>query len=308
MTQFDNSDFEPEHAVSQTARALDELQLYGYRAFDDEPDPRGLPEARLLTGAVVDMFDALTASFADTRLEPDLEPLLWSAVNIFHRAAERVERDLDQNEIDQQRGQREQDGSEIKSGELERLINEGRSLVERRDAFELMRDVAAEQFGLATGDLWRPRSGSQVNHRHLTSATIDSRDFLNARRLANATVLVPEGTRIAVSGGIDYNDYTHIWSMLDRVHDKHPDMVLLHGGSPKGAELIAAKWADARKVAHIAFKPDWGRYRNAAPFKRNDLMLDTLPAGVIIFPGSGIQDNLADKAAKLGLRVWRTGG
>jgi hypothetical protein len=25
-------------------------------------------------------------------------------------------------------------------------------------------------------------------------------------------------------------------------------MVLLHGGSPKGAELIAAKWASNRKV------------------------------------------------------------
>jgi len=41
---------------------------------------------------------------------------------------------------------------------------------------------------------------------------------------------------------------------LDRVHAKHPDMMLLHGGSPKGAERIAAKWADHRKVPQIAFK------------------------------------------------------
>ena len=33
-------------------------------------------------------------------------------------------------------------------------------------------------------------------------------------------------------------------------------MVLLHGGSPNGAELIAAKWASNRKVPQIAFKPD----------------------------------------------------
>ena len=73
-------------------------------------------------------------------------------------------------------------------------------------------------------------------------------------------------------------------------------MVLLHGGSPKGAERIAARWADHRKVPQIAFKPDWTKHAKAAPFKRNDQMLDVLPIGVMVFPGTGIQDNLADKA------------
>ena len=52
-------------------------------------------------------------------------------------------------------------------------------------------------------------------------------------------------------------------------------------------------------------KPDWNRHRNAAPFKRNDEMLDVLPIGVIAFPGSGISANLADKARKMGIPVWR---
>ena len=43
-------------------------------------------------------------------------------------------------------------------------------------------------------------------------------------------------------------------------------MVLMHGGSPKGAELIASRWADSRKVAQIAFKPDWTKHAEAAPF------------------------------------------
>ncbi len=34
-------------------------------------------------------------------------------------------------------------------------------------------------------------------------------------------------------------------------------------------------------------------------------MLATLPIGVMIFPGSGIQDNLGDKARALGIPVWR---
>ena len=72
-----------------------------------------------------------------------------------------------------------------------------------------------------------------------------------------------------------------------------------------GAERIAACWANNRKVPQIAFKPDWARHAKAAPFKRNDQMLEALPIGVIVFPGSGISANLADKAKKLGLPVWK---
>ena len=61
-------------------------------------------------------------------------------------------------------------------------------------------------------------------------------------------------------------------------------MVLLHGGSPKGAERIAACWADNRKVPQIAFKPDWTKHAKAAPFKRNDAMLEALPIGVMVVP------------------------
>ncbi len=46
----------------------------------------------------------------------------------------------------------------------------------------------------------------------------------------------------------------------------------------------------------------------AAPFKRNDAMLQTLPIGVMIFPGTGIHENLGDKAKKLGIPVWKFGG
>ena len=98
-----------------------------------------------------------------------------------------------------------------------------------------------------------------------------------------------------------------IWDRLDKVRAKHPDMVLVHGGSPKGAELIASKWATTRKVPQIAFKPDWTKHAKAAPFKRNDAMLELLPIGVMHFPGTGIQDNLADKAKRLGIPVWKFG-
>lgn len=302
-----NTHFEPHHSASPTSHVLQELQLYGYRPFQDEPDPRPLPETHRVTGAIADMFDALIATFQDTRLEPDLEDLLWSTVNLFHRAAARIERELDTNEQAQRRLQSEQDGSEVKAVELERLTAEGGTLLERRDAFELMRDRASDHFELHTGSHWRPRTGSMVNHRHLTSALIDSKDFLAARRKADADVLIPAGPKIAFSGG-DAADHKAIWARLDEVLAKHPAMVLLHGGSPKGAEKVAARWADTRKVAQVAFKPDWAKHAKAAPFKRNDLMLAAMPIGVFIYPGTGIQDNLADKARKFGIPVYRFKG
>jgi hypothetical protein len=36
-------------------------------------------------------------------------------------------------------------------------------------------------------------------------------------------------------------------------------------------------------------------------FKRDDAMLEVLQIGGIVFPGTGIQDNLADKARMLGV-------
>lgn len=299
--------FEPSQTLSQTAHALTELQLYGWHPGQDEPDPRPLPDGDAVTQAVADIFDAFVATLGETRLEPDLEELLWGTVNLFHRAVARVERALDSNEQAQRESQQEQDGSEVKSVELERMTAEGQTMVERRNAMELFRDLAAEAFEHHTASAWRPRSGSMVSHRNMTSAMIDSRDFLAAKRRSEAEVLLPAGPKVAFTGGAEFNDHRIIWDRLDQVHAKHPDMVLLHGGSPKGAELIAAKWADNRNVRQIAFKPDWTRHAKAAPFRRNDAMLQCLPIGVLACPGTGIQENLADKARKLGIPVMKLG-
>jgi YspA, cpYpsA-related SLOG family len=292
-------------ATDPEPHLLDELALYGHRPGRDEGDPRPLPEPEAAQGQLDAVVDALAAMLTGTRLEDDLADLLWSFVNLFHRKIDRVERELDANERAQRLSQVEQDGSEVRSVELERLLAQGRDLIERRDAFELFRDYAAELFATMTGSVWRPRAGSKVSHRALTAAVIDSRDFIAARRRADAEDLLPAGTRIAFTGGIDCNDHRGIWDTLDQVRAKHPAMVLLHGGSPRGAERIAACWAHNRKVAQIVFKPDWARHRNAAPFKRNDQLLEALPIGVVAFPGSGISANLADKARKMGIPVWR---
>ena len=159
-----------QEAASPSSHLLDELALHGYRHLDDEPDQRPLPASDAASLALESAVEALSALFLDTRLEADLPDLLWSFVNLFHRKAERIGRDLDDNETAQRRSQAEQDGSEIRSVELERLIAQGLTLNERRNAFEFFRDHLAELYSTETGSSWRPRSGSQVNHRALTAA------------------------------------------------------------------------------------------------------------------------------------------
>lgn len=296
--------YESPEEPGTTAYLLQEMQLFGHRPFEDEPDPRPLPDAHLAAGAISDMFDALAGCLTETRIEPDLDDLLWNLVNIFHRAGERVERDLDDNEQLQRRLQREQDGSEIRSVELERTTQEGISLIERRDAMEFFREASAGQYRQLLRKAWTPRTGSRVQHRTMTAAMIDSRDFLDQRLREKAAALLPEGTRIAFTGGSDSGDHGAIWDALDKARVRHPAMVLLHGGTPTGAERVAACWAENRGVAQVAFRPDWNRHGKSAPFKRNDRMLEALPVGLVVFPGTGIQDNLADKAKKMGIPLW----
>ncbi len=288
-----------------TAHTLFEQTIYAKRSFSDELDYRPLPDVDTLRHGLSDVFDVIVGMFTDSRLEDDTQGILWSFVNSFHRKVERIQKDLDQNEDAQQKSQREQDGSEVKSVELEELITEGQTLIEQRAAFELMRDHGGELFEAITGSLWRPLSGSKINHKTMTASMIDSRDYIKAKQRSEIRTYIPEGTLIAFTGGTDYQDYKTIWATLDKTKAKHTDMVLAHGGGTKGAELIAAKWAKARAIPTIIFRPDWKKHSRAAPFKRNDQMLAENPKGVIVFPGSGITENLADKARQMGIKVYR---
>jgi hypothetical protein len=46
LPMTDHDDIEPPHAASATDLVLNELQLFGYRPFDEQPDPRPLPDRR----------------------------------------------------------------------------------------------------------------------------------------------------------------------------------------------------------------------------------------------------------------------
>ena len=278
----------------------DRLPADSMRVYRFETDDGERVIGRLVTPEVLDRFyQSLGVNGAPTLSDQKA----WDAV--IERGAV-LERELHSNEQAQRRGQAEQDGSEVKSVELERLIGQGISLIKRRNAFEFVRDHAAELYEATTGSSWRPHTGSMVNHRALTAAVIDSREFLAARHRADAQVLAPAGARIAFTGGTDCNDHARIWEALDKIRTKHPNMVLLHGGSLHGAERIATCWAENRKVANSS---QIGRGAatprpSSAPIACSRLCR----LGATVFAGSGISDNLTDKAKKPGIPLWHFDG
>jgi hypothetical protein len=74
-TDYLNGDANDDNNVSPTSHLLAELQLFGYRPFEDAPDPRPLPEDRHVRGAIADIFDALIVALQDNpnRLQTRLD-------------------------------------------------------------------------------------------------------------------------------------------------------------------------------------------------------------------------------------------
>ena len=282
-------------------------QLFGATPGPDEFDSRDVWDEDDALDAVHTAFSILADGIGPdgTQLADERESLLWGFVNMLDAQTQRLDRSADRLMPDLRDLQREQDGSEIKSRELELITDRAQNLNARRDAFEKLRDAAAQDYQLQTGNVWRPRSGSHTSQTgKLTSAAVDARDFRRARQDRKTQAHLPEGTLVAVTGGKDVSEPAAIFQRLDKVRAKYTDMVLVHGGGP-GVERIAASWAEQRGVHQVVCKPDWDRHGRAAPFRRNDDLLNLLPKGVIAFPGSGITDNLVDKARQLGIPVQK---
>ncbi len=292
---------------SVTATVCEQAALYGATPERDEFDTRDVWDADEAICAMQEAFGLLADAVAPDGLQiaDERESLLWGFVNMLDAQTQRLDRAADKLMPELRDLQREQDGTEIKSFELELKTDRAQNLTARRDAFETLRDAAAESYRDATGSTWRPRRGSHVSQTGtLTSAAIDARDYMRAKKDRKTMAHLPQGTLVAIAGGKDVTDPGAVFDRLDKVRAKYADMVLVHGGGP-GVERIAAQWAEKNGVHQVVCKPDWDRHGRAAPFRRNDELLNLLPKGVIAFPGSGITENLVDKARQLGIPVVR---
>ena len=303
---FDTDTFETEqHSV--TAAVCENAALFGAAPERGEVDTREIWDADDATAALAEAFRILAEGVAPdgVQLADEREQMLWGFVNTLHAQTQRLDRSVDRLTPDMRDLQSAQDGTEIKARELELVTDRAQNLGDRRDAFETLRDAAAEQYRAATGETWRPRHGSHTSRTGaLTSAAIDARDFVRARKDRETRAHLPAGTLVAIAGGKTVADAGAVIRSLDKARAKYADLVLVHGGGP-GVEKIAAQWAERNGVHQVVCKPDWQRHGRAAPFRRNDDLLDLLPKGVIAFPGGGITGNLVDKARQRGIPVMK---
>ncbi len=253
---------------SATAIVCDNAALFGATPGRDEFDTRKVWDEDDAVCAVTEAFRILSQGVAPDgyQIADERESLLWGFVNMLHAQTQRLDCAADRLVPELRDLQRGQDGTEIRSLEMELTTDRARCLGDRRDAFETLRNEAAEAYRVETGDTWRPRPGSHTSQTgHLTSTAIDARDFVRARKDRKTQAHLPQGTLVASAGGKDIANPAAVIERLDKVRAKYADMVLVHGGGP-GVEKIATSWAERNGV-----HPDRLQARLGPPWTRRTL-------------------------------------
>tara|TARA_A100001391_G_scaffold188617_2_gene159346 strand:- start:1047 stop:2000 length:954 start_codon:yes stop_codon:yes gene_type:complete len=276
------------------------LDLSGYSIGPAPVGPADFPTSEEACQTLSAVWSDLFAMFAGTALEADAEDLGWAFVNLFHRGAQRKSSALDRASDEVRALVATADGSEVQTSNLEDQIERAQCAESAMLAFEEMREIAATLYLDEFGSSWKPVSSSRFNHgAMLTSALVEGREFLRARAASKRRAAMPEGTPVIFAGGrtrfaTDAEAKTfaeNVWATLDKVRERVPDMLLVHGGDTKGADRQAASWAERREIAQVTFGLDM-RLGARAGFKRNERMLSLDPRYVVAFPGNGVLERL----------------
>ena len=112
-------------------------------------------------------------------------------------------------------------------------------------------------------------------------------------------------TRVLVCGGRDFVDHARVRAVLDHYHNDNPFSVVIHGAA-RGADTLAAEWADARSIRVLPFPADWdGHGRSAGHIRNAQMLREGKPDVVIAFPGGRGTANMIDQAERAGVPVLR---
>jgi hypothetical protein len=289
---------------SSFADQLAGLDLAGFSIGPSPVSTSDFPTRDAVCQTLEAVWSDLFALLSGTALEADAEDLGWAFVNIFHRSAERKSTAVDRATDEVRALVAIADGSEVHTHELETQVERAQCAEGAMLALEEMREIAAALYINEFGSSWKPASSSRLNHgAMLTSALVEGRDFLRARAEAKRRAAMPEGTPVVFAGGRtrqasedDARTFANnVWATLDKVRDRVPDMVLVHGGDTKGVDRLASSWAERRQVPQVTFSLDM-RLGARAGFKRNERMLSLDPRYVIAFPGNGVLERLVIEA------------
>lgn len=114
----------------------------------------------------------------------------------------------------------------------------------------------------------------------------------------------PCGMRFLVCGGRTYGDAAKVDRILSRIRAKRGISVIIQGGAA-GADRLAARWGEARKIPVLTFKADWDRHSAAAgPIRNTRMLAEGKPDGVVAFEGATGTADMVRKARIAGVKVW----
>jgi len=130
---------------------------------------------------------------------------------------------------------------------------------------------------------------------------------------------MPEGTPVIFAGGRTRHPNeqdaltfaNNVWATLDKVHDRVPDMVLVHGGDTKGVDRLASSWAERRNIPQISFSLDMRLGARAGFEAQRAYCSRSTPVTVVAFPGNGVLERLVIEAKSRRITVvdspWSAG-
>lgn len=107
---------------------------------------------------------------------------------------------------------------------------------------------------------------------------------------------------LAIVGGRDFNDYSRFSKIVDdyiRLIGVQPSVIV--SGGANGVDSMAERYAREHEIHTLIFKPEYEKYRRAAPLKRNTQIIETA-SHVLALPtktSRGTYDSI-NKAKKLG--------
>jgi hypothetical protein len=282
--------------------------------FDfDGSEARRYPE----DGALEHVGSAIMHELLDVILDTPLEDHLLIAEGLLgglHTAAQRLEREADKARDEINRGMRDFDGSEVADSELQGATARARACDAALAAVEKIRDAAAAVYTVTTGEVWSPWKG-YIRASPATAALMDARDAIRSARAARHAATSPGAVIVAFRASpqaVSALDASRIFDALNWARETWPAMALATTGL-KGAEKIAMRWAQQKRVTIVLAKADFNRHGRAAPFRANDEILALDPVHVLTLARSldpagseaatpfGPALNLAQEAAKRGV-------
>ena len=118
-----------------------------------------------------------------------------------------------------------------------------------------------------------------------------------------------DACRVIVAGSRDFYDYDLMSRELDRLFNESKEFaghnVKIISGMADGADSLAIRYADERRLTKILFPANWKRFSRVAGFLRNADMLSVATHLVVFWDGKSSDTNHMIEIAKAkGIPVW----